>query len=255
MKLEFNFAPFPREIWDNKIDLTQGEFRLFGWFLCGAKLGLEQLAYTDDQILSGCPTRLGYEPQPPLGMSRNAMKRARLGLIEKELLSATQLSDGTGLQGAAWMYSLNLVSKTDSSGGAGVHGGQRSCPPRTRLVSTADTLIRKEEKTENTEENIGVLPDWLPIESWNAFLEMRKDKKKFPTAKAVAMLLGKLEDFRKHGQNVKKILDQSTMNCWTGLFPVNNGNGNHSTEKGFTVPKDRMTDADDEITRMYGDRG
>lgn len=252
MKLNFPFAPFPREIWDLQIELTQGEFRLYGWFLCGARLGFKQLSYTDDQILSGCPTQPGHEDQPPLGMSRNSMKRSREGLVAKSLLLAEQISDGSGVQGAAWKYALNLVSTDDTKASSGVNDGHRSCQQLIPLVSNLDTLIRNGEKAEETEKNKGVsIPNWIPLESWNAYLEMRKDKKKNPTPKAVKMIIEELDECRKRGQSVKRILDRSTMNCWTGVFSLdNNGNGHRNGSREAPEAKWGQN-VDDVLSTMY----
>lgn len=101
MKIGFQFVPFPREIWDNSIDLSKSEFRLLGWFLSGLRLGVEQARYTDDELLFGC------EGRPPLGLARNSMKEARDGLILRGLLEVRRLSRTTS------SYSV-IVSEIDT---------------------------------------------------------------------------------------------------------------------------------------------
>jgi len=62
------------------------------------------------------------------------------------------------------------------------------------------------------------LPVWIPVESWEAFIEMRKKQRKAPTERAKAMLVGKLEALKKAGHSVKVSLDQSTINGWTDVY-------------------------------------
>ncbi len=67
---------------------------------------------------------------------------------------------------------------------------------------------------------VATLPDWLPIDSWNAFLEMRKKQHKPATERAQNMLCKKLHQMLDEGANIAAILDQSTMNCWQDVFPL-----------------------------------
>lgn len=67
------------------------------------------------------------------------------------------------------------------------------------------------------------LPDWIPVKSWDAFLAMRKQIKKPITRDAVPLAIAKLEKLRKGGHDPQEVLDQSTLNCWQGLFEVKPG--------------------------------
>jgi hypothetical protein len=62
------------------------------------------------------------------------------------------------------------------------------------------------------------LPDWLPPKPWNAFLAMRREKRKWPTPDAVELMVGKLERWRAMGHDPTAILNTSTENSWTGIF-------------------------------------
>lgn len=64
------------------------------------------------------------------------------------------------------------------------------------------------------------LPDWLPAEPWSAFLAMRKTIKKPVVSDAVPIAIRKLEALRNAGNDVRAVLEQSTMNCWQGLFEI-----------------------------------
>jgi hypothetical protein len=64
------------------------------------------------------------------------------------------------------------------------------------------------------------LPDWVPLESWNDFLEMRKGLRAVPTEKAKALLVGKLKILKDSGEDPKAVLEQSVERSWKGVFPV-----------------------------------
>ena len=62
------------------------------------------------------------------------------------------------------------------------------------------------------------VPDWLPVELWNSFVEMRKKIKKPLTEHAKKLAINKLEGFRAKGYDVSGILSDSILNDWQGLY-------------------------------------
>ena len=68
--------------------------------------------------------------------------------------------------------------------------------------------------------DVALLPDWIPLETWAAFLEMRKKIKKPPTAHAIKLLIAKLDKFRKAGQDVQAILEKSITSGWQDVFEL-----------------------------------
>lgn len=79
------------------------------------------------------------------------------------------------------------------------------------------------------------LPVWMPAEPWAAFLEMRWRKGAWPTPDAVILILGKIDGWRGKGHDPGTILNNSTMNNWTGLFePKDSPNGNPPQRNGFS---------------------
>lgn len=74
------------------------------------------------------------------------------------------------------------------------------------------------------------LPESIPSDAWAGFVEMRRKKRAPLTERAVEGILRKLETFAAAGQPPGDVLDQSTINCWTGVFELKgprNGNGTH----------------------------
>ena len=70
------------------------------------------------------------------------------------------------------------------------------------------------------------IPDWIPIQPWEAYLKHRKHKRAKVTPEAAEGLIEKLLEFKKQGEDITAILKQSVTNGWTGLFPVGKVAGN-----------------------------
>ena len=85
-----------------------------------------------------------------------------------------------------------------------------------------ENLEKKKEKQPTT---LFALPDWIPVEAWNDFLEMRKGLRAAPTEKAKALLVGNLEKLKISGQDPKAVLEQSIERSWKGVFPVRENGG------------------------------
>ncbi len=64
------------------------------------------------------------------------------------------------------------------------------------------------------------LPHWIPTDTWNDFVEMRKSIKKPMTDAAVRLMVKKLDELRVDGHDVRAVLEQSIASCWQGLFPI-----------------------------------
>jgi hypothetical protein len=83
------------------------------------------------------------------------------------------------------------------------------------------------------------LPDWVPADAWNGFVEMRNRIRKPMTDRAVAGIIKKLDELRARGSPPGVVLDQSTERCWAGVFEVKKdyGNGkNGNTNNGNGSP-------------------
>lgn len=65
--------------------------------------------------------------------------------------------------------------------------------------------------------------EWFPHEDWAAYVEMRKANKKPMTPKAVVLAGGVLENLRANGHDPAKVLQQSVLNSWQGLFELRKG--------------------------------
>lgn len=93
-----------------------------------------------------------------------------------------------------------------------------------------------------------VLPEWVPVDAWKGWLEMRTKQRKRPTARAMALAVSELQKLAAAGNEPGAVLDQSTANGWTGLFQLrSNGNGKDS---GYSKSRaQRVAERLDEIAR------
>ena len=109
-------------------------------------------------------------------------------------------------------------------------GKNRTEKHRSNAESNDDSVTktspekRREEKRinkENKATDVALLPDWIPLETWGAFLEMRKKIKKPPTEHAISLLIAKLDKFRQQGQDIQAILEKSITSGWQDVFELN----------------------------------
>jgi len=93
------------------------------------------------------------------------------------------------------------------------------CDP---LETETETEIEKELEKEKETKNAAavVVPDWIPLETWNQFLEMRRRIKKPPTEYAVQLLIDKLLKFKESGQNIQAVLEKSITSSWQDVFEI-----------------------------------
>jgi hypothetical protein len=76
------------------------------------------------------------------------------------------------------------------------------------------------------------LPDWLPMDAWNGWVAMRKQRKRPLTDRATAMAINKLDAIRTKGHDIEGLLDRSTINGWLDIYEpkdMKNGAANRTT--------------------------
>lgn len=84
-----------------------------------------------------------------------------------------------------------------------------------------DTDTNTDTDTKRTRTSrVAALPDWLPLESWNAWLEVRTRNRAPNTTRALQLAITELAKLKAAGQNIVAVLDQSTLRGWRGVFAV-----------------------------------
>jgi len=64
------------------------------------------------------------------------------------------------------------------------------------------------------------LPDWIPVEVWKAFVEMRQRIRKPMTVRAKELIVSRLDKFRASGNDPVAVLERSIENSWQGVFEL-----------------------------------
>jgi hypothetical protein len=92
-------------------------------------------------------------------------------------------------------------------------------PPYYSSSSSSSSSDKKQKKADPIPV---VLPDFIPAKAWQGYLQMRK---KAPTEYAVELIIKQLQKMHSEGQDVGAVLDQSTANSWTSLYPLKTQQG------------------------------
>lgn len=103
--------------------------------------------------------------------------------------------------------------------------------------------------------SITALPDWLPLDAWNGWIEMRKQIKKPPSERAISMAIKKLETLAEQGHDPAKVLDQSTMSSWTDLYPVKKDNNSNGKRAYNTQSNDGLSSTARAALSVFGSDG
>lgn len=81
------------------------------------------------------------------------------------------------------------------------------------------------------------LPPWLPLESWQAWVADRKERRKPVTERAATGQLAKLQEYRNEGHDPASVIANSIAGGYQGLFPerqrTNHGHHGHGAEDRF----------------------
>lgn len=93
------------------------------------------------------------------------------------------------------------------------------------------------------------LPDWIPVKAWDGYLDMRAKKKKQPTELARDLVIAELAKLREAGQNVEAVLNASTRNGWTDVYPVKGESGHVSPQSNEAK---RLADNEEAYRLLYG---
>ena len=101
-------------------------------------------------------------------------------------------------------------------------------PPISRDIpgassSSTSSTTPKEGKTKNGA--IAPLAEWIPLEAWGAWREMRQKTRKPLTERAVDIAIRKLARFRAEGHDIRAIIEEATLNCWMSFYAPRQAGG------------------------------
>lgn len=170
-------------------------------------------------------------------VSTATVKRAMARLVEiGEVLNRPQRTDGGSSDTnfysmpkfEQWLsrvrQTMGGANSTEGVGSNGTGGRVTQHQKRDRIL--IEPVIEPVSKKEGA--NSAPLPEWLPLDSWNDFVEMRKKIKKPLTTAGVKLALAKLNKFRDEGESAKDILEYSILNSYQGLFSTKESGGSRN---------------------------
>lgn len=110
---------------------------------------------------------------------------------------------------------------------------------------------------QNTNSDEILLPDWLLSEDWNDYREHRVSLKCPLTPLAEKKALGQLESLRSEGNDPSRVISQSIVNGWKGLFPVKSSKdsqaGRQRPQTFDEIRIDQNKKAINEVLRKHGE--
>ena len=194
---------------------------------------------------SNIPARLAW-PSILRLCDRTGLDRKTI-IKSLDVLEAQQRITNTGKRkgqtGQIKVYQLNYVppnsfhvqkeidSNLNNSGGETVpianekslsfFGNSASYPSNSSKTGTRNPVNLNNPKQKNKEEKSEnfVLPNWIPDNVWEGYMEMRRKKLNEPTVRARILIIKKLDKLRDAGFDITTILDNSTMNGWSDVYP------------------------------------
>ena len=95
--------------------------------------------------------------------------------------------------------------------------------PHTQPHSAADHLDSPTQKKKTTRSAPFILPDWIPSEHWDAWIEARAKCRKPATDYAKRLAVKRLANFLERGHPPAQILMESAMNGWANLYEPKEG--------------------------------
>lgn len=192
------------------------------------------------------------------GLSRRTVQRHLQALEEKGLLTR-QFREKDGGQRTSDALQLPL----DQPGLFQTRGGVTMTPTRAMVTPRGchgDTqggdmvspyTQEVKHKSSKPRADAFALPDWVPVEAWKDFLDMRAKAKKPPTDKAKKMIITELDKLRAAGEDPAKVLDQSTRKNWTDVYPLKKDAMRPATGSGYAS----INDTDNQLEEKAGKLG
>lgn len=103
--------------------------------------------------------------------------------------------------------------------------GEGSTNAKVTQQALPSALPREEKEKEiKTKASAFALPDWVPVDAWKGFEEMRVRVKKPLTDRARSLALTELEKICDAGHSAETVIDLATMNSWLSFYaPKVNG--------------------------------
>lgn len=134
-------------------------------------------------------------------------------------------------EGYIYSDKLNaLINKQKKLRDQRTSAGKKSAEKRAQRQRALQQSESESDNKKNKQKKFEI-PDWLPEQEWNDWLEMRRKNKKNATELAKQRALKKLAEFRDQGQDIAKVIIQSTDKCYTDFYEVKGKQGNENQNR------------------------
>lgn len=91
--------------------------------------------------------------------------------------------------------------------------------------------------------------EWIPVEAWTGFVEMRRKMRAAMTIRAVELIVNQLQRLRAEGFDAGEVLDQSTRNNWKDVYPLK-GNTTHGNAERKPIVSRRTEEQYDALDQF-----
>ena len=160
------------------------------------------------------------------GLSRHEQDAARRRLVKIGVLEEVRKGVPAQMFYRVKVDNLaNLIAEIRQSGSTTYR--QSSSPESGNLYKEAESTTESTSKTTKQAD----LPEWIPVEPWSAWVDMRKKMRNAPfTERAQILAIKELIKLRDAGEDPAAVLNQAVMRGYRGLFPVSNSKGNNANK-------------------------
>ena len=202
------FRMYSDFMFDEKVEfLSFEDQRHYVFILCMKNAGLLDKEY-------GQPGMLDRVVAKRLGLYGEAFESAKRKLIDCGLVSED-------FQPIAWVKGQYMSDCSTDRVKAHRERVKQACnvsvtPPDTETDTDTEAEAEKDKKTKGEP---FVLPDWIPGDTWAAFMEIRKGKKAKNTDYALKLLVNTLTKLKAAGHDPVDVINTSIKAGWSDVYP------------------------------------
>ena len=192
--------------------------------------------------------------------ARTGLSRRTVQIQLKAIGDAGLLQRDTRQNDAGVRTSDGLQLTIDQPGLFPALGGAESAPPRAAdarggrnprhgggAAAAPYTQDIKQDQKKARGEAPFILPDWIPKEAWDGWLEVRKEKKVPSTPRALRIAAGKLAALKLEGFEPGAVLDCAIEKGWRGIYKP--------TELSTGTTQNRWWESDESMLAMAKQHG
>lgn len=85
-------------------------------------------------------------------------------------------------------------------------------------LASPDKETEREKEKETEKKRKVEIPDFIPLQDWNDFVEMRKHTKRSMTERAMKIIFNKLQQIKAKGFDISEVLQKSIANNWSDVY-------------------------------------